>query len=366
MEPSLYHPIPDDWVIGITDVVDSTTAISSGRYKVVNTAGAAAIAAVSNGLEGVPFPFVFGGDGAGFAVAPDQAEVARSALSATATWVREELDLSLRAALVPLREIRAAGWDVRVARFAPSPNITYAMFAGGGMAWAEREMKLGRFALPAAPPGSRPDLTGLSCRWAEIPAQRGLIMSLIIMPAGPATIAEFRALVEEVLQLATGTEAERPISQKTLTVGWPPKGFSVETRIRRPSGWVRASHALKLGAETLVAYLILRLNLRVGGFDAARYKRQLVENSDFRKYDDGLRMTLDCTPALAEAIESRLEAAARANVARYGLHRQQNALMTCIVPAPKRSDHVHFIDGASGGYAAAARALKGALGAAPA
>jgi hypothetical protein len=33
--------------------------------------------------------------------------------------------------------------------------------------------------------------------------------------------------------------------------------------------------------------------------------------------------------------------------------------MTCFTPAAFRSDHVHFIDGALGGYALAASALKG-------
>jgi hypothetical protein len=33
-------------------------------------------------------------------------------------------------------------------------------------------------------------------------------------------------------------------------------------------------------------------------------------------------------------------------------------MMTCFAPSPSRSDHVHFIDGAQGGYAAAAAALK--------
>jgi hypothetical protein len=81
-----------------------------------------------------------------------------------------------------------------------------------------------------------------------------------------------------------------------------------------------------------------------------------VENSDFRKYDDGLRMIIDCTPELADAIERRLAAAAA--TARYGVHRQDTAMMTCFTPSPTRSDHVHFIDGAQGGYAAAATALK--------
>ena len=33
-------------------------------------------------------------------------------------------------------------------------------------------------------------------------------------------------------------------------------------------------------------------------------------------------------------------------------------MMTCFTPSAMRSDHVHFIDGARGGYASAATALK--------
>jgi hypothetical protein len=36
------------------------------------------------------------------------------------------------------------------------------------------------------------------------------------------------------------------------------------------------------------------------------YRQQLVRNTDFRKFDDGLRMTLDCTPELATRIEELL------------------------------------------------------------
>ncbi len=32
--------------------------------------------------------------------------------------------------------------------------------------------------------------------------------------------------------------------------------------------------------------------------------------------------------------------------------------MTCFVPTAGASDHLHFIDGAAGGYALAARAMK--------
>ena len=43
-----YRPLPDGWVIGASDIVDSTEAIISGRYKEVNTVGASVISAVMN------------------------------------------------------------------------------------------------------------------------------------------------------------------------------------------------------------------------------------------------------------------------------------------------------------------------------
>src|SRR5437868_9895876 len=154
MDPALYSPLPTDWSIGVADIVESTKAIAQARYKAVNMAGAAVIAAVTNALEGREFPFVFGGDGAGFAISPDDLERARDALAATAAWVRDDLDLVMRVALVPVSAIRAQGLDVRVARFAPAANLPYDMFSGGGLGWAEAAMKRGELEVEVAPAGT--------------------------------------------------------------------------------------------------------------------------------------------------------------------------------------------------------------------
>ena len=52
MDPALYAPLPDDWTIGIADVVESTRAIAEARYKAVNMAGASVVASITNALEG--------------------------------------------------------------------------------------------------------------------------------------------------------------------------------------------------------------------------------------------------------------------------------------------------------------------------
>ena len=120
MDPRLFAPLPDGWMVGVADVVQSTKAIAENRYKAVNMAGAAVIVAITNALADRDFPFVFGGDGASFAVAAKAAAAARQALAETATWVKEDPDLTLRIGMVPVAAIHAHGLDVRVARYAQS------------------------------------------------------------------------------------------------------------------------------------------------------------------------------------------------------------------------------------------------------
>ena len=71
---------------------------------------------------------------------------------------------------------------------------------------------------------------------------------------------------------------------------------------------------------------------------------------------------LAAAPALAGEIEQHLIGCAASGVVRYGTHRQRAAMMTCFTPSPTRSNHVHFIDGAMGGYAMAASAMKQSAG----
>jgi hypothetical protein len=364
MDPSLYVPLPSDWSIGVADIVESTKAIAQARYKAVNMAGAAVIAAVTNALEGREFPFVFGGDGASFAVAPDDLEHTRQALAATAAWVKEDLDLEMRVALVPIAAIRAQGLDVRVARFGPSPNLSYAMFSGGGLGWADVAMKRGEFAVAPAPPGTQPDLSGLSCRFEEIPAVRGLILAVLVMPVQGADPVAYRRLIEDIVALVERSpDSGRPVPPGGPPLRWPPAGFEFEARAQRGGPLFKRRAGVLV--HTLFAYLIMRFGIKVGGFMPKIYVQQLVENSDFRKYDDGLRMVLDCTPDLERELSARLAAASSAGIARYGLHRQDAAMMTCFTPSAIRSDHVHFIDGARGGYASAATALKATLAGRP-
>ena len=351
-----YRQLPSDWALATADVIDSTGAIEAGRYKAVNMAGASVISAILNALGNNDLPFVFGGDGALVAVPPSGVEKARSALSAVQKWVGEELRLTLRAALVPVADVIEAGLEVRVARFQVAPDVSYAMFAGGGSNWAETRMKEGRFAVPAAPPGARPDLAGLSCRWNPIQSRHGDIVSIIAVPAGGDADA-FQALVLDIVALAAAEEREgHPIAPEGPQIGLSAAGLSAETKTA-PKGR-RFQHRLFILAQYLLIVGLYRFGLTLGRFDPEIYRQDVARNADFRKFDDGLKMTIDVDQERLRRIETRLEEAAGAGICRFGLHRQDSALMTCIVPTALSRDHMHFIDGAAGGYAMAASRLK--------
>ena len=151
--------------------------------------------------------------------------------------MKEDLDLTLRIGMVPVAAIRAQGLDVRVARYAPSENISIAMFAGGGIAWADAAMKHGEIAVAPAPPGAHPDLSGLSCRYEEIPASRGLVLSLVVAPAPGAAPRAFRAAIEHIARIVERTpDASRPVPGQRLRFTWPPAGVDLEARASRRAG----------------------------------------------------------------------------------------------------------------------------------
>jgi hypothetical protein len=351
-----YLPLPDDWFIGIADVVQSTRAIEIGRYKAVNTVGAAVLVAITNTLPKLRFPYVFGGDGATVAIPGKYLDKARYELARTAAWAEDSLDLVLRVATVPVSAIRAAGHDVRIARYAASEYVSYAMFAGGGVAWAETQLKKGEFAIRRAPLDTKPNLSGLYCGFGSIPTEQGIILSIIALPVKEQR--SYAALVADVLALIeySSRRSGHPLPEDGPLPTW----FGGE--IQRLLSWDSPrANLLTAAADTLQAIktrMVLAAGIRVGGFEPSKYRREISQNTDFRKFDDGLKMTVDCSPEIADAIEARLMSAQLSGVCFAGTHRQKSAHLTCYVPSNIQSDHVHFVDGAGGGYAAAAAKLK--------
>ncbi len=362
-----YADAPASWRVVITDVIGSTRAIEAGRYKDVNALGVSSIVAVQNALSDLELPYVFGGDGATLLVPGSRLVAVEAALRGVQRVSREAFDLELRAAVVPVEELVAAGERVRVARFRASTSVCLASFAGGGFACAERWVKhpssAGRYAVD--PEGeTAANLEGFECRWHPLESRHGQVISLLVLslagaePEREATYKRAIAAIERVL----GGRDSRPVQLDGLRMLGPFADFSVEARVRsgtREGAAFDAAHK-EARNKSLIGRALMAVGANAGGFDGKSYRSELVENTDFRKFDETLRMVLDLAAGeLGELLEHLEQERARGRLV-YGMHRSDSALMTCFVRA-YHGNHVHFVDGSNGGYALAAKQLKAQL-----
>jgi hypothetical protein len=364
-----YRDVPEDWSIVITDVRGSTAAIEAGRYKDVNALGACGIIALRNALPDVELPFVFGGDGATVLV-PDSR---RSAVVATLAGLRrlatEAFDLELRCGLVPVRELRAQGLRVRVARYRTSPHVTLAMLMGEGFVvaeqWVKDPVRGPQYSVPESG-GRAVDLDGFECRWRPVPTHHGTMLSLLVQ-AVPEQSSEKPRIYREVLsrlQALLGDGAGAPVSVSALRVQGLLGDFSVEARAR--SGAAAGPDHDRARAlarrKATIGRVLIATRTTAGGFDGRTYRDELVRNCDFRKFDETLRMVVDVSPEQHRAITDLLDGFRVQGEIVYGVHCSRSALVTCFVRAYE-GDHVHFVDGSDGGYALAAKQLKAQLAA---
>lgn len=359
-EPRFYAPAPDDWLLAVTDVESSTRAVEQGRYQLVNMSGAAGIAAVKNACGGQELPFLFGGDGAVVLIPPDCIAAARAALAATCSFTWESYGMTLRAGAMTVGDIRRHGCDVRVARYEPSPGNSFGLFLGGGAQLVERAIKgrepaipVARVEIPADMTGAQPNLSGLSCRWSPLKSQRGKMVAVIVTGA-----ADPRAIYERIVKIADPEgRGLNPVQPANLAAKWPPRTLMLEARARRGKGPLAVS-VVSVLLETLLAWIVIKRNRPVGGFDPARYKAEMAQNTDFSKYDDTLAMVIDCPEDRIALIRAFLDAPCERGELSYGIHLSDTALMTCLVESATEQRHVHFIDGGEGGYTQAAKELK--------
>lgn len=356
-----YAALPDDWALLVSDVVSSTEAIAAGRYKQVNMAGGATIMSVLNAAGGVDAPYVFGGDGAVVAVPGTALDECREALARTAGAVKAAFDLDLRIAAFPIADLRRQGGEVLVQKLRLGVGARLALFAGDGMALAEKLLKDDvAGATYRIPPSDAPaDLEGLTCRWEPLKSSHGVMATLMAAPTTPddggKTLAALRARIQNILG---GDEAgAAPVSNKTLRFRFPPPGLKLEALARAGRRQFWTSY-LPLLLQSVFQVYAEKFGRKVGSYDPPVYRQELLSQTDFRKFDGFLRMVLDMKPDAAEALKRMLEDERQAGRIVYGLHLADAALMTCLVFDLAAADHIHFIDGADGGFARAAVQLK--------
>ncbi len=360
-----YAQLPADWHIALCDVRDSTAAVAAGKYRNVNSIGAATITAVINAAGDIDVPFSFEGDGAVICVPQRLLEDTRAALAKTQQIASEVFGLDLRIATVPVADI-PSGLSVQMARYQVSENYVQAVFSGGGIAWVDSVIKdPATEAQYTIAPGSvepRGSFDGFECRWEDIPSRHGETVSLMVLalhyePERAAAV--YREVIRKVREIYGDDEACHPVSVPKLAMTLKSTLLADELGVRtgKAAGFDRWRQLMKTRAIVLLGKVLMRFGIKTEDTDWSQYKKTLARNSDVRKFSDVYRQILAGNEAQRLALDAWLQQQFKRRQLLYGLHVTDRAHMTCLV-FDYSGRHLHFIDGADGGLFLAAKAFK--------
>ncbi|MEY4631300.1 MAG: hypothetical protein RIQ81_1420 [Pseudomonadota bacterium] len=359
--------LPSGWHVVVADVQGSTEAIRNGRYKQVNMLGAAVIACARNLSQPNSIPFVFGGDGATIAVPGHVIPRLRSGLAAVRAMGNSAYGLSIRVATFPVEALVNEDTQFQVHKYTLSPMNDLASLYGSGWGLAEEQLKRGGLPSGAIIPEGETgriedmDLSGLQCRWDSLPSKRGF-KSCFIIVFRVAEGAQRSAIMQELNGFLDSRsfpgQSRHAIDVRDLKLTLNPAKLAAETRAR--------ADGVRFGARMLYASGLLMTNVLVRAlfvagkifpqFFGGRYRRELIENTDFLKFDGSLKFVVDCSKEWLREFMRACDNLEAQGLIWYGQHSSKAAILTCLVPST--NNHVHFIDGSDGGYAEAAKILK--------
>ena len=364
---SVHHqPVPEDWYIALTDVVDSTKAIESGKYKDVNIAGGLAAMAISNVNKGMDFPFVFGGDGMTCLIPPSIKNEVNDILFDTRKKVKLFFNLDLRIGLIPVQKLYNSGQTLSIAKLKISDYYNQAILSGSGISYAEHLIKAKKVDNPFIiqtknKENLEADFTGFTCRWKDIPSHKGDTISTIIMLRGEKDSTLFSRILDELYKIFGKEEEFHPVYAANLKLANTEQYLGKEAQVftSKQKGWNYLKTLWRIKFESLFTQLamIFHLPINVNWYKLNKLKDYQIAASDFKKFDGSLKLVLNCQPEDRIRWGKFLEDLRQKEIIYYGIHVADRAIMTCLLHAGSQQE-VHFIDGADGGYALAAKMMK--------
>lgn len=360
-----FQDVPEDWWVACTDVVGSTKAIEAGQYKEVNSAGSLAAMAIGNHFGGMDFPFFFGGDGMVCLVPGPDAPTVADLLAGTGERVREAFGLELRLGMIPVADLRARGKVLKLAKLEVSPQYCQAILEGDGFDEADRLLKEpgSRYAIdPSRARTVDPSFAGYTCRWEDFRTPKDVTVAMIVRfrKADAAWAQGFLSRIDSLL----GSPAEHhPLRAETHRIAGNKRlgaELAVRTRGVRGWPWIKNLLIVRLQIAWTQIAIALKAHIYVGKLDMANLIQGDLASSDYRKYDNTLKMVVALDKGARAALETLLEGARAEGRIFYGLHVTDRAMITCLLHTGAGHE-VHFVDAADGGYAYAAKQLKGQM-----
>jgi len=355
MEAHLFYKIPPDWHVVITDVKNSTGAVQSGQHETINLVATGSIVAVLNIAykANVTVPFFFGGDGATFILPQRILDEVIQALQQHRDNTMVNFNLDLRVGHVPVADIYKEQHELNISKLRTSVQFDIPILLGDGLTYAEKTIKGPDYAFAAPERVSHePDLSGMQCRWDKIkpPENYFEVISLLVIAREDVQQAQaFRKVMQAVDTIYGAPKVRTPISVGKLKLKGTFAKVGLEMRARM--GGFSPFYFLVHWIRTLLGYFYFKTKKGKG------YLHSLVDMSDTLVIDGKINTVISGTAQQREKLEAALDKLEQEGEILYGLFMSKESVMSCYV-RNMNDRHIHFVDGAEGGYTKAAGIIK--------
>jgi hypothetical protein len=355
MEEHLFYKIPAGWHVVITDVKNSTAAIQHGLHETINLVAAASIVAVLNIAykANLTVPFFFGGDGASFIIPPTPLDDVMRALLKHQENTKTNFNLDLRIGHVPVADIYEKGHDLHISKLRTSEFFTIPVLLGHGLEYAEKKIKGPDYMFATMPLTEDVlDLSGMQCRWDRIkPAESiyEVVSLLAIAQDGVKQSLAFKKVMDRIDAIYGTAQRRSPVTVEKLRLKATMARIGLEVRTRM--GGFRFFNLLNTWIRTNMGYFYFKTK------KGKVYLRKLVNMLDTLVIDGRINTVISGSTRQRELLINELNKMEEDGEIFYGLYVSKESVMSCYV-RNLNDRHVHFIDGAEGGYTKAAGVIK--------
>lgn len=358
LKESAFLAVPEDWHVIITDIKGSTSAVLGGSSETVNYIATGSIVTLLNLAfkAKIAIPFFFGGDGATFIVPSILVELAIKKLMTYQDNVLQNFGLDLRVGSVPVQTIYEQGHQIKLSKFGLTEFFSIPVVLGDGLSYAEQIIKGETYKLEQEIDLTEElDLEGMQCRWDKIgsPGELSEILTLLVIaPNVEKQSTAFSKVLKSIDEIYGVVKKRQPITIEKLRLN---STFNrIKTEMRNRIGKIKIFELLQTWLATSIGKFYF---LTAHG---KRYLNRLVEMSDTLVMDGKINTVISGNDAQRIKLFKILDDLEISGEILYGFHISNASIMSCYVRDMK-DDHIHFVDGAEGGYTKAAAILKGKL-----
>lgn len=355
-QKELFTRVPGNWHILVSDIRDSSGAISKGNHNDVNLSATGSVIAVLNLAYrwGIRVPFFFGGDGAVFLIPDKILEKALAVLYKHKKNTYHNFGLDLRIGHVSVQEVYDQGLELKIARAQITNLLSIPLVLGKGLQFAEQQIKETEKSPKVDLSKAELDLSGMECKWEKVepPIPGHEVMSLIIdgcESEDPSLV--YSQILEKIDEIYGPHPHRSPITVNKLN---PITGLrQIRSEMKSKQKKSNFIHLIKHWLMAVFGEIYLK-NTAPG----RNYMRKLVELTDNLTIDGRINTVITGTPAQRKLLLEYLNKMEITSKIKYGHHVSRQSIISCYVRDIHTDDHIHFVDGANGGYTKAAKNLK--------